>query len=248
MGNYFTTLIMAAGMGKRMKSDLPKVLHRIAGKPMVHHVVDLARKVGSDRVILIIGYKRELVVEETRDSGVEWVIQAEQNGTGDAVEACRSVLEGYDGDVLVLSGDVPLLRAESIRDALAVHHDTQASATVFTFEPADPTGYGRVIRGAGDEVLRIVEHKDADRDELAAREVNGGIYFFRSRDMFDALRGVSNENASGEYYITDTIGILRAMNKRVSAYLVRDRMEMAGVNSAEQLGELEHYFLQHRQE
>jgi len=243
MTNTFTTLIMAAGLGKRMKSDLPKVLHKMAGRPMVHYVIELAKSVGSDRVILIIGHKRELVIKETRDADVEWVVQEQQLGTGDAVQVCYDLLRDYTGDVLVLSGDVPLLRAESVKEALDVHLSTNSSATVFTFEPEEAAGYGRIVRGAEDELVRIVEQKDATESELNIREVNGGIYFFNSVDMYDALKEVNNDNASGEYYITDTIEILRGKGKRLSAYLVNDPNEMAGVNSKEQLAELEAVFL-----
>lgn len=243
MSNNFVTLVMAAGMGKRMKSDLPKVLHQVAGQPMVKHVIELAQRVGSERTILIIGHQRELVIEETKDAGVEWVVQEQQLGTGDAVKVCSEKLKDYDGDVLVLSGDVPLLRPESVQEAFEIHRETGAVATVFTFEPDDPEGYGRIVRGEKGELIRIVEQKDADVFELAITEVNGGIYFFRSRELFAALDLVSNDNAASEFYITDTIEILRQTGKRLSAYLVKDYLEMAGVNSQEQLAELERYFM-----
>ena len=127
-----------------------------------------------------------------------------------------------------------------------MHQETNAVATVFTMEPPDPAGYGRIIKGSKGELLKIVEQKDASDEELSVKEVNGGIYFFKNQDMFKALKSVSNDNASGEYYITDTIGILRSSGNRVSAYLVKDIMEMAGVNSKEQLEELEQYYLKHR--
>lgn len=247
MERKFVTLIMAAGLGKRMKSDLPKVLHKVAGKPMVTHVVELAKGVGSERTILIIGHKRELVIEETKTLGVEWVVQEQQLGTGDAVKVCHDKLKDFDGNVLVLSGDVPVLRAQSIIEAYEVHQSTGASCTVFTFEPGDAAGYGRVVRGESDELVKIVEHKDATDDERKIQEVNGGIYFFNSKDMFSALENISDNNASGEFYITDTIEILKEAGKRLSAYLVKDPMEMSGVNNREQLAELERYFNERNQ-
>jgi len=246
MSDTFTTLILAAGLGKRMKSALPKILHEIAGRPLVHYVIDLAREVGSDRIILIIGHKQELVRECTAGIGVEYAVQAEQLGTGHAVQMCRELLTGYDGDLLTLSGDVPLLRRESVQAAWQIHRETQAVATVFTFKPDDPKGYGRIVRGPEGELRRIVEHKDADAEERRIQEVNGGIYFFRSKDLFNALEQVNNDNAAKEYYLTDTISLLRSEDKRVSAYLVEDPLEMAGVNSPEQLTELERYFLDRR--
>lgn len=246
MDKKFTTLILAAGMGKRMESDLPKVLHQLDNKALVEYVIDLARGVGSDRIILIIGHKRELVQEQTRLLDVEYAVQAEQNGTGHAVSMCKDMLKDYDGDVLVLSGDVPLLTEQSVREALEVHQETDAAATVFTFAPEDPFGYGRIIRGETGEVLGIVEQKDATDQQKAIGEVNGGIYFFKSAPLWEALSKVSNKNASGEYYITDTVGLMRAEKHRVSAYLVKDPMEMSGVNSKPQLAELEKYFLERR--
>ena len=233
---------MAAGKGKRMKSDLPKVLHQLAGKPLVHHVIELAKIVGSSKIVLIIGHKRELVIEQTKHLEVEWVVQEQQLGTGDAVRVCKSILSDFMGDVLVLSGDVPLLRPETVTEAWKLHRETESAATVFTFEPEDPTGYGRVVRGSEGELNYIVEHKDANEEEKAVREVNGGIYFFRNDLMFKALEQISNDNASNEYYLTDTISVLRNSGYWVSAFLVKDRKEMAGINSKEQLQELEQYF------
>ena len=239
MNRSFATIIMAAGKGKRMKSDLPKVLHRLAGRPLVHHVIDLARSVGSDRIILVVSHKKELVIESTRDKAVQWAIQEQPIGTGDAVKSCRSNLQDYSGDVLILSGDVPMLRRETILNAYDLHQSTDAVATDFTFKPDDPDGYGRIIRGSSGELLGIVEQKDASPKQLQIGEVNGGIYFFRSDILFTALDQVTNDNASGEYYLTDTIGILARQGQRMSAYLVDDPGEMAGVNDSDQLAELE---------
>ncbi len=239
MSMTFSTIIMAAGKGKRMKSDLPKVLHQLTGKPLVHHVIDLANSIGSQRVLLIISHKKEMVIEATRDKSVEWVVQEQPLGTGDAVKSCSEAMSGYEGDVLILSGDVPLLKGDTIRRAYDLHKSTGAAATVFTFEPDNATGYGRIIKGDEGELLGIVEHKDATEEQLKIGEVNSGIYFFQSELLFEALKEVTNDNASGEYYLTDTIHILADENKRMSAYLVKDADETAGVNSKEQLTEME---------
>lgn len=222
-----------------MKSDLPKVLHRLAGKPLIHYVIDVAGKVGSLRTIVIVGYKRELVRHETSKLGVEWAVQEKQLGTGDAVRSSLPLIKDYEGDILILSGDVPLLRAESIRAALKLHRETEAAVTVFTFIPDDPAGYGRIVRGNASEILKIVEHKDASPDELQVGEVNGGIYFYRADALRKSLRLIDNNNKAGEYYITDTISILKGWGERLSAYLVEDPIELAGVNSRDHLHELE---------
>jgi len=148
MEQRFATIILAAGLGKRMNSDLPKVLHPLAGRPMVHYVIDLARKVGSDKTILVIGHKRELVIEATSGLNVEYAVQERQLGTGDAVNSCRERLKDYTGPTLILSGDVPLMRPDTIREAYKLHRDSGAAVTVFTFIPASPAGYGRIVRSA----------------------------------------------------------------------------------------------------
>lgn len=247
MERQFVTVIMAGGLGKRMDSSLPKVLHEVCGRPLVYYVIQLAKRIGSERVILVIGYKRDLVIEVTKDAGVEWAIQEKQLGTGDAVKSARNSLLGYQGDVLVLSGDVPLLREESVLDAWEVHKSSRASVTVFTFMPGNPHGYGRIIRGGNGELLKIVEQEDVKGDEMEVREVNGGIYFFKAPDLFSALEKITNDNKAGEYYLTDTVAILGSEGRRLSAYMVKDPLEMAGVNDPEQLKELERYFIRARQ-
>ncbi len=240
------TIIMAAGMGKRMRSDLPKVLQPLAGSPLVHYVIKLTQDLGSTQIVLVVGHGREQVIDQTKAYGVNWVVQEQQLGTGDAIMACHKTLHDYDGDVLILSGDVPLLRSKSVSEALEVHKTTNASATVFTFNPDNPFGYGRIIRGGEGEVLRIVEHKDASNEEKLVNEVNGGIYVFRSKPLFEALGQISSDNQAGEYYLPDTLEIIRKMGLRISAYIVKDPIEMAGVNNVDQLRELEIYYLANR--
>lgn len=240
----FVTIILAAGLGKRMRSDLPKVLHLLAGRPLVHYVIDTAKSVGSRRTILVVGHKRELVIESTARKGVEWVIQAKQLGTGDAVKACLPTLGDYAGDVLILSGDVPLLSARSIHLALALHRARAAAVTVFTFKPPDTRGYGRILRGDDGMIERIIEEKDiADDAERGITEVNAGIYLFNMDDLRRSVQMLSNENAAGEYYLTDTIALLRSWTRPAAAYLVADPLEVAGVNDADQLAELEAEYL-----
>ncbi len=242
MNSSFVTIIMAAGKGKRMESDLPKVLHCLGGRPLVHHVIDLARDVGSNRIILIIGYKQEMVRDVTQHLDVELVVQRQQLGTGDAVKSCEHVLEGFSGDVLVLSGDVPLMRPSTVRNARMLHEQSNAAATVFTFKPDDPAGYGRIVRGDNDRLLRIIEQKDANPEEMKIDEVNAGIYFFKKDLMYRALEEVNNENASGEFYLTDTISVLAGWGERLTPFLVDDPVEVAGVNTLQQLSHMEKEF------
>jgi len=239
MTERFATIILAAGMGKRMKSDLPKVLHPLAGRPLVHHVIELARSVGSERIVLVIGHGRQLVIDATPGMGVEYAVQEQQLGTGDAVNSCRDMMKDFQGQILILSGDVPLMRSDTVREAYELHKSSKAAVTVFTFIPESAQGYGRIVRGESGELLGIVEHKDATADQLKIGEVNGGVYFFDAKALFGALSEIGNDNASGEYYITDTVSILRKKGLAAAAYLVRDPLELDGVNTPEQLYVLE---------
>jgi UDP-N-acetylglucosamine diphosphorylase/glucosamine-1-phosphate N-acetyltransferase len=232
-------IILAAGLGKRMHSDLPKVLHAAAGRPLVEHVLDAVRATGVERVVVVIGHQAERVRAALAGRTLEWAVQVPQLGTGHAVQQTASLFAGYDGDVLVLCGDTPLLRARTLRQLIDTHRRSRAAATVLTATMADPTGYGRIVRGAGDEVLRIVEERDASPTEKAVREVNSGLYAFAAPDLFTALGRVGADNAQGEYYLTDTLEILRRAGKRVSAYRCPDAREVAGVNDPQQLREVE---------
>jgi len=235
----FVTLIMAAGKGTRMKSDLPKVLHRLNGRPMVHYVIELAKRLNSQRTILIIGHKHELVEQACADMDVEFVIQSPQLGTGHAVQMTAPLLKDYPGDALVLSGDVPLLREETLQSLINVHQTSRATATLLTAELEDPTGYGRIIRDKTGFVTKIVEHKDASPVELTVREINVGIYIFKAPDLFTALKQVKNDNAQGEYYLPDVISIFIAGGKKVNAVKTANFDETRGINTVAQLKEAE---------
>jgi len=231
----FVTLIMAAGKGTRMKSDLPKVLHKINGRPMVHYVIDLAKKLHSEKIILIIGHKKELVEQACADMGVEFVVQSPQLGTGHAVQQAEPLLKDFPGDVLVLSGDVPLLTDQTLRMLLESHQKSGAVATLLTSELDDPTGYGRIIRDETGFVKKIVEHKDAGPEELKVNEINVGIYVFRSPDLFAALKQIDNNNAQGEYYLPDVIPLFIRDGKKVNAVKTPNFDETRGINTVEQL-------------
>ncbi|MCU0639312.1 MAG: NTP transferase domain-containing protein [Candidatus Krumholzibacteria bacterium] len=232
-------VILAAGQGKRMKSDLAKVLHKVCGRPMIRHVVDAARALGPGRIILIVGHQAEAVIEEMKDENVEFAIQSERLGTGHAVMQARPLLEDFDGTIMVLTGDTPLLRPSTLEGLLKRHLESGASATVLTTVLDDASGYGRIIKDAEGNFVKIVEHRDAGEAERAVREINSGIFCFKSPDLFHALRGIGRKNSQGEYYLTDVMAILLSEGKRVLVHRSDDRDELLGINDIAQLGEAE---------
>lgn len=235
------SVILAAGKGTRMSGDLPKVLHEIDGRPMVAYVVDAVRALCGERIYLVVGYKAETVKERCAGEGVTFVLQEEQLGTGHAVMQCEEALEGFAGTVVVLNGDVPGLRAETVRNLWEFHRTENAAATVLTAELDDPTGYGRILRDDDGAVARIVEQKDADRDTRAIREINSGLFCFDKVKLFDVLRSTGRENAQGEYYLTDVIEVLKNRGGRVAAFRVADSREVAGVNTDDELEMVRNY-------
>ncbi|MBD3226151.1 MAG: NTP transferase domain-containing protein [Caldithrix sp.] len=233
------TAIMAAGKGTRMKSDLPKVIHKLNGRPMVHYVIELAQRLQSQKTILIIGHKSDMVEEVCQGMNVEFALQKEQLGTGHAVQMTEPLLRDFDGDVLVLSGDVPLLTVETLMDLVKGHHKHSAVATLLTSELDNPTGYGRVVRNREGFVQKIVEHKDSSPDELKINEINVGIYIFDAKNLFRALKLVDNNNAQGEYYLPDVISIFINDGKKVNAVKTKNFDETRGINNIEQLKKAE---------
>jgi bifunctional UDP-N-acetylglucosamine pyrophosphorylase/glucosamine-1-phosphate N-acetyltransferase len=235
-------VVLAAGKGERMKSELPKVLHKLGGKPMIEHVLRALEPLKLDRTLVVVGHQAERVTSVVSRDGIEAVLQAEQRGTGDAVMRAAPALSGFAGTVLVLAGDVPLLPTSTIRDFLAFHGAQGVACTVMTARFSDPKGYGRIVRAANGNVQAIVEHKDATEEELAIREVNTGILAFRASELFGYIDRLTNRNAKGEYYLTDMVGILRQAGFDVAAFMVDDDRFVRGVNSPEQLTELERIF------
>ncbi|MWJ29901.1 MULTISPECIES: bifunctional UDP-N-acetylglucosamine diphosphorylase/glucosamine-1-phosphate N-acetyltransferase GlmU [Saccharibacillus] len=231
-------IVLAAGKGKRMKSKLYKVLHPVCGKPMVGHVVDTVRRTNSERTVIIVGHGAEEVQAYLGDQ-VDYALQAEQLGTGHAVRQAEALLGKEEGTTILICGDTPLVRAETIEAMIALHEGEGAAATILTAVPEDPTGLGRIIRGEDGGVLRIVEQKDCTPEENAVREINTGTYCFDNRKLFDALSKVTNENAQGEYYITDVIGILRGEGDKIAAYATEDLAESIGVNDRVVLSQAE---------
>ena len=231
-------VVMAAGRGVRMKSDLPKVVHEIKGKPLICFVADTLKKLGIGKIVIIVGYKREIVIETLKDYDVEFAVQSEQLGTGHAVMMAEENLRDFRGDVLVLSGDVPLIQPGTIRNLIREHRDRQAVATVLTSEPPDPSGYGRVIRNMQGLVEKIVEHKDATEEERRVGEINTGTYVYQKEELYTALKMIDNNNVQGEYYLTDLMGIFLSQGKTTAACLAEDYREGLGINSKQQLLEL----------
>jgi len=234
-------LVLAAGMGKRMNSDLAKVLHAMAGRPLLAHVLDTLDALGVGRKVVVIGHQRERVQAAFagRDD-LEWAIQAEQRGTGHACMMAEPALGEFAGTLLVVCGDTPLLRARTL-DALLRHHESaDVAVTVLSMRLPDPGGYGRIVRtpdGAGIE--RIVEEKDATPAERALDEVNSGIYAFRYPSLTGVLSSLTASNAQGEYYLTDTVALLQARGERAGVVCATDARELLGINTVDQLAEAE---------
>jgi UDP-N-acetylglucosamine diphosphorylase/glucosamine-1-phosphate N-acetyltransferase len=236
------TVILAAGKGKRMHSDLPKVLHRMGGQSLIEHVLDATQTIAAEHTIVVVGHQADKVRSALTGRDVAFVEQTEQLGTGHAVRECRRTLAGFAGTLLVLVGDVPLLRAATLQRLLSRHTETGAACTLLTTRLEDPTGYGRIVRGPRGDVQAIVEHKDASPDERAIDEINSGVIAFETGPLWQHIEQLSRRNVQGEYYLTDLVGIFVASGLTVSAYCVPDPWEVAGVNSREQLAELERIY------
>ena len=230
-------LILAAGQGKRIKSNTPKVLHKVCGKEMVNHVIDTMRAAELDEINVIIGKGAELVKEKTNSRNVSYSLQAEQLGTGHAVKCAKEFLEGKDGVVAIFTGDAPLITKETVENIVKTHIEEKNSATLLTSIIENPTGYGRVIRDENG-VDRIVEHKDCNEEELKVNEINAGMYCFDIKELLVSLDKLSNDNAQGEYYLTDVIGILKSQGKKVGAVDTAFE-ETLGVNSRVELAQAE---------
>ena len=248
MSDAVSAIVLAAGEGTRMRSSRPKPLHLLCGRPMLLYVLDSLSHLSVDRTVVVVGHGAEKVTKKVQDQGaadlgITFVEQEVQRGTGDAVSVGLTAFPGDDLDddrtVLVMPGDTPLLRAETIA-ALATQHATAgAAATVLTAHLDDPTGYGRVLRGRDGRVSRIVEQKDATPDEAAVTEINTGIYAFRRSVLGPALRRLSPDNAQGEYYLTDVVQVLHAAGYPVGAVVLDDAAEAQGVNDRVQLAHAE---------
>lgn len=234
-------IVLAAGQGKRMKSKLYKVLHPVAGKPMVGHVVDTLRQIDVTRTMVIVGFGAEAVQSYLGDQ-VEYALQEKQCGTGHAVLQAKDLLGDEDGMTVVICGDTPLISDVTLKNTIELHQRSGASATILTAKLDVPQGYGRVIRSEDGRVARIVEQKDCNSEEAAVQEINTGTYIFDNRQLFKALGSVTNNNAQNEYYLTDVVGIMTSAGETVQGYCMADAAESIGVNDRVALAEAERLF------
>jgi bifunctional UDP-N-acetylglucosamine pyrophosphorylase/glucosamine-1-phosphate N-acetyltransferase len=241
MNDNLEVIILAAGLGTRMKSATIKILHRAAGRPIIDYVLDLAADLSPAPPVMVVGYQRD-AVQEAIGPRARYAVQDQQLGTGHAVLQAAPLLEpggGSNKRILILSGDVPLTRPETLRRLLDEHERAGNALTLLTMKPDRPAMYGRIVRDAGGAVVRIVEAKDASEEEKQIGEVNAGIYVFGGEHLFDNLRNLSNENAQGEYYLTDLLAVLREGGHRVGAVVADDPVEALGVNSRGELAQVE---------
>ncbi|MEK7818693.1 MAG: sugar phosphate nucleotidyltransferase [Bacteroidota bacterium] len=238
----FAIVIMAAGKGTRMKDpNKAKVMFEISGKPLVAHVIDLAQKFNPQKIISIVGFQKESVSDfiNSNFKDVECVNQEPQLGTGHAIMQTENSLKNFDGDVLVLSGDVPNLKFDTIDELQKIHISSDATATILSTMLENPFGYGRILRNNEGFVTGIVEQKDACDLEKEVKEINSGIYLFDSKNLFEALKHINSHNSQNEFYLTDVFSYFWKENKKVNAYIAKDCDEVRGINTIEQLEEAE---------
>lgn len=235
-------VILAAGLGKRMKNpDKPKVMFEILGKPMIDYVVDLAVKVNAEKVIPIVGHHREQVINYLNTAfpgkDIEYAVQDEQLGTGHAVMQTEDLLSDFDGEILILSGDVPLLREETMQKLIDEHFTNGNTATLLTTVFKNSYGYGRIVRDEKGKFVKIVEEKDAAEEQKKIKEINPAIYIVNSKVLFESLKKISPENSQNEYYLTDIFHFIS--KERTGTVVTNDELEVTGINSIEQLAKME---------
>ncbi|MFA9378236.1 MAG: sugar phosphate nucleotidyltransferase [Lachnotalea sp.] len=228
-------VILAAGKGTRMKSDLPKVVHTVNDRPMVEYSIDAAKSAGANEICLVVGYQSE-VVKNSVNCDVQYVMQSEQLGTGHAVKCAKDFI-GVEGETLILFGDTPLITGKTLSKLVAFHRMNGNGVTVLSAKVDNPTGYGRIIRNEDGTFKKSVEHKDANKEELLSKEINSGMYVFNARELSEALDQLTTNNAQGEYYLPDTLTIIKEKGFKVNAYIIEDAVEISGVNDQEQLKE-----------
>ncbi len=243
MSRKKAAVILAAGQGKRMGSDLPKVLHEINGRPIIHILLDSILEIEFEKIVVVVGYKGELLVQALKDYQLKTVWQREQLGTGHAVKMAGSELADFDGDTLIALGDVPFLSANSVRKLFEQKEKDSSSAVCLSTILEDSSGYGRIVRDKNSFFLsEIVEDKDASDEIKEIKEINSGTFCFDNKLLFEMLNQLKNDNSQGEYYLTDTIKLLNDKNLKVSMVVCENPDEVRGVNSKEQLEYLEKKF------
>jgi UDP-N-acetylglucosamine diphosphorylase/glucosamine-1-phosphate N-acetyltransferase len=242
----FCALILAAGKGTRMKSDLAKVLHVLEGKPLLHYSLQSAHLAGAEKIVVIVGYQADKVRDGFSHSGGIFVEQKPQLGTGHAVLQAKEVLAGYQGKTVILCGDVPLLKPSTIKSLIENHIATGAAITVLTTIPPDPQGYGRIIKDTDGNIAKIVEDRDATAAEKKIDEINTGIYCADTPLLFDALEKVKNNNDQKEYYLTDIVEIACREGRIVKPHMATDYVEVMGINTPDELSRAGLYLQKNR--
>lgn len=236
-------VVLAAGKGTRMKSDRPKVLHELAGRPLLDHVLDTARAAGVERTVVVVGHQADRVKQACGAPDLEFVLQEPQLGTGHAVQMAEPALAA-DGWTVVLAGDVPLLSATTLSGLIAATRDRNAAATVLTCVVDDAGAYGRIVKDPAGNLVKIVEARDATPEELAIGEYNSGVYCYRTSHLREALGALTTDNDQGEYYLTDTIGWLVARGELVATLATEDTAEVVGINTVDELAAAERLYLE----
>ncbi|MCB1142250.1 MAG: NTP transferase domain-containing protein [Leptospiraceae bacterium] len=234
--NQTCAVVLAAGKGTRMKSDLPKVATLLNEKPLLLHVVETLESIGISRILVIIGYKKEIVMDLLKNKkGIEFAEQKEQLGTGHAVLCAEDALKDFEGNLLVCCGDVPLIRSHSFQELLDYHSENQMNATVLSAKIENPKGYGRLVFQTSGKLDRIVEEKDASDEEKKIDIINTGTYVFSAPSVFSKLKSINSQNAQNEYYLPDLIGIYNQGNGKTGTVVLKNHLESLGVNSPEDL-------------
>ncbi len=236
---------MAAGKGTRMDSDLPKVLHQLDGKPLISHVIREAKKISPVKIVVIIGHKSEMVKKAIISDEILFSYQREQKGTGHAVLQAEEHLAEFEGETLILSGDVPMIKSSTLELLICRHLETNSKACVLTAQISTPEGYGRVIRDQNNNLKEIKEHKDCDKKQLEIDEINSGIYIFNNKILFDLLPKLKNENSQSEYYLPDILPMINKYGGKIALEKIKNYNEIQGVNTADQLSELERKYEKH---
>ncbi|MFQ5903144.1 MAG: bifunctional UDP-N-acetylglucosamine diphosphorylase/glucosamine-1-phosphate N-acetyltransferase GlmU [Candidatus Binatia bacterium] len=232
-------ILLAAGLGKRMKSSLPKVLHHLGGKPLLLYPLRTSRSLNPKRLAILVGHGADAVKQACDDDGITWVFQERQLGTGHAARCTKEIFQDFSGDLLILSGDVPLISQKSLLELLRHHRKQNAALTLLTASLEQPLGYGRVLRNDKEEVMGIVEERDASEPEKKINEVNAGIYAVSPRFLFPALEGLTDRNQQREYYLPDIVGVALRSGKTVRTVRVEDTQEILGINTREELAIME---------
>ena len=237
--NDLGVILLAAGLGKRMNSNFPKVLHCLAGRPLFSYPLEAVRSLSPKKVAVVVGHGAETVRQACGDNEVAWVVQEKQLGTGHAVGCAREIFDGFSGTVMILNGDLPLITRESLLELLRRHREQNATLTFVTARLSEPAGYGRILRGANGELIRIVEERDATKAEKEITEINAGIYAVSAGLLFSALEGITNLNRQKEYYLTDIIAAALRSGAAVRAVEIEDAREIMGINTREELALME---------